>query len=122
MNSGIIPNDSKSSGSTLSHRFPRQRRLYLQRGLPNPITLLADRALNDFVETDKRATADEENFFGIDLDIFLMRMLAPSLRRNIAGAAFQDLQQRLLDTFAGDVAGDAETLSVLRPILSISSM
>ena len=34
-------------------------------------------------------------------------MFAPALRRNIAGASFQNLQERLLHAFAGNVARDA---------------
>ncbi len=35
-----------------------------------------------------------------------MGMLAPALRRNVGNRAFQNLQQRLLHAFAGDIASD----------------
>ena len=41
---------------------------------------------------------------------FLVRMLASALRRNVGDRAFEDLQQRLLHAFAGDVARDRRVL------------
>ena len=122
MNSGNHSERQQIFRLHVSHRFPRQRRLHFQSRTAKAHHFLADAFLDDFVEADKRATADEQNLLGINLDVFLVRMLAPALRRNVAGAAFENFQQRLLHAFAADVARDAETLSVLRPILSISSM
>ena len=45
-----------------------------------------------------------------------MGMLAPALRRNVGDRPFQDLQQRLLDALAGNVAGNGGVL-VLAPDL-----
>ena len=39
-----------------------------------------------------------------------MRMLSSTLRRNIAAASLQNLQKRLLDTFAGDIAGNTDVI------------
>src|SRR4029450_13271581 len=83
---------------------PPQRRLSLKSRTAKTHHFLADAFLHDFIETDKRATTNKENFFGINLDVFLVRMLAPALRRNVAGAAFENFQQRLLYPFAADVA------------------
>ena len=72
--------------------------------------LSAKPALNDLVQTDKGAAADEKDPLGIDLDVFLVRMFATALRRHVADCAFENLQERLLDAFAGDVARDADVL------------
>jgi hypothetical protein len=37
---------------------------------------------------------------------FLLRMLAPALRRNVGDRAFQNFQKRLLNAFARNVARD----------------
>src|SRR4029077_18832670 len=66
--------------------------------------LLADTPLNDFVEPDKRTTANEKNLLSINLDVFLVRMFAAALRRNVAHTALQNFQKRLLYSFAGDIA------------------
>src|SRR5690348_10584008 len=70
--------------------------------------LVAEAPADDFVQADKRATADEQDFFGVDLDIFLVWMLASALWRNIAAATLQDLQQCLLYAFTGDISSDAD--------------
>src|SRR5262245_23427999 len=70
--------------------------------------LAATRArFDDLLETVERAAADEENILRVDLDILLLRMLASALRRHRRDRALEDLQQRLLHAFAGDVARDA---------------
>src|SRR4029450_6670782 len=66
--------------------------------------LLADAALDDLVEADEGAAADEQDVGGVDLEEFLVRVLAAALRRHVGDRAFQDLQQRLLDAFTGDIA------------------
>ena len=53
---------------------------------------------------------------------FLVRVLAAALRRHIGDGAFQQLQQRLLHTFAAETSRVMDGFSSLRPILSISSM
>jgi hypothetical protein len=62
--------------------------------------LVADARLDDLVETRERAAADEQDVRRVDLDELLVRVLAPSLRRNARRRALQDLQQRLLHAFA----------------------
>ncbi len=110
MNSGIIPKASRSSGSVL-FRFllicylrHRDLALYGIRVLCCPY------AADYLIESDERAAADEENFFRVDLDIFLVRMFAATLRRNVAAAAFQDLEKRLLDAFAGNIPRDGDII------------
>src|SRR5205807_3898823 len=73
---------------------------------------LADPLLNNLVESDKRATTNEQNFLGVDLYVFLVRMFAAALRRNIAGAAFENLQERLLHAFAGNISRDRDVVGL----------
>src|SRR5204863_9975666 len=61
---------------------------------------------DDLLEARERTTADEQDVGGVDLQKFLLRMLAAALRRNRSDRAFHDLQQRLLHALARDVAGD----------------
>src|SRR5690349_16401431 len=68
-------------------------------------------ALNRLFEANKRPTANEENVGGIHPDVLLLRMLSAPLRRNVAYSAFQDLQQRLLNAFAGHIASDRNVFS-----------
>ena len=72
--------------------------------------LLADPLLDDVLEPGEGATHDEEDVGGVDLDELLVRVLAPALRRHRRGGALEDLQQRLLDALAGDVARDRGVL------------
>lgn len=74
---------------------------------------LGEAAVDDFIEAGKGAAADEEDVAGVDLDHFLIRMLASALRRHVRHGAFQDFQEGLLDAFAGDVAGDGDVLGLL---------
>ena len=69
-------------------------------------------ALDDVLQPDERAAADEEDVRGVDLDEFLVRMLASALRRNVGDGAFEDLQQRLLHAFAADVARDRRVVAL----------
>ena len=59
-----------------------------------------------FSRPGEGAAADEQDVGRVDLQEFLLRMLAPALRRNRGGGAFHQLEQRLLDALARHVAGD----------------
>src|SRR5216684_1536224 len=61
---------------------------------------------DDLLQARERAAADEENVRGVDLQELLLRMLAAALRGNRSNRTLHDLQKRLLDAFARDVAGD----------------
>ena len=119
MNSGIIPKASKIFRLDMANRFLRQRLLDFECRTAETHRFLADSLLYDFVETDKSATADEENLLGIDLDVFLMRMLAAALWRNVAGAALENFQQRLLHAFTGDVARDADVVGLASDLIDL---
>src|SRR5229473_479075 len=69
-------------------------------------SLLANAPPNNFLQADEGAAANEEDVCGIDGREFLMRMLAPTLRRNVCDRAFENLEQRLLHAFARHVARD----------------
>ena len=72
----------------------------------------AKTAADHVLQADERAADDEENFLGVDLDVFLLRVLAATLWRNVAHGAFENLEQRLLHAFAGDIAGDRDVLGL----------
>jgi hypothetical protein len=80
---------------------------------------LANPLLDDLVEPDKCATTNEKNSFGVDLNVFLVRMLAPALGRNITRAAFQNFQQSLLYAFTGNVAGDAHVVGLASDLVDL---
>ena len=61
---------------------------------------------DDLVQTGKSAAADEQDIGGVDLQEFLLRMLAAALGRNAGDGAFHDLEQGLLHALARHVAGD----------------
>jgi len=61
---------------------------------------------DDLFETGERAATDEQDVGRIDLQEFLLRMLAPALRRHGGDRAFHDLQKRLLHALARHIAGD----------------
>ena len=71
-----------------------------------PSAFLPMRRAMIFSSPDKRAAADEEDVRRINDRELLVRMLAAALRRNIGDGAFEQLQQRLLDALARNVAGD----------------
>src|SRR5208337_5606371 len=75
-------------------------------------SLFADASPHNFLQTDEGAAADEQDVRGIDGREFLVRMLAPTLRRNVRDRAFQNLEQRLLYALARHVAGDRRVLDL----------
>src|SRR6185436_11250411 len=61
---------------------------------------------DDLLKAGEGAAADEQDVGGVDLQEFLLRVLATTLGRNRGGGALHQLEQRLLDALARDVAGD----------------
>ncbi len=78
-----------------------------------------DTALNYFVQTIKSSAQNEQNVAGINLNKFLMRVLAPTLGRHIGYSAFQDLQQRLLYTFSADVPGNRRIIRAAGDLVNL---
>src|SRR6266576_2806859 len=95
-------------GDTLGHLF------FCKADLPP-----AGAGLDDLLEPVERAAADEQNVLGVDLDILLLRMLAPALRGHAGDRALQDLEQRLLYALARDVARDAGVLGFPRDLVDL---
>src|SRR5881394_4080814 len=79
----------------------------------------AGAGLDDLLESVERPAADEENVLGIDLDVFLLRVLAAALGRHARHRAFEDLEQRLLDAFARHVARDARVLRLAGDLVDL---
>src|SRR2546428_6009851 len=61
---------------------------------------------NDLLQAGEGAAAHEQDIGGVDLQEFLLWVLAPALRRHRRDRAFHDLEQGLLHALARDVAGD----------------
>jgi len=81
----------------------------------------ADAILDDLVEADKGAAAQEQHVGGIDLDELLVRMLPPAL-----GGTLATVPSRIFSsacwTPSPDTSRVIDGFSDLRAILSISSM
>src|SRR5882672_6553933 len=67
---------------------------------------------DDLLKPRERATADEQDVRGVDLQELLLRMLAATLRRNRVHRAFHDLQQRLLHALTRHVTGDRRVVGL----------
>src|SRR6478609_3984929 len=81
---------------------------------------LATRArLDDLLEAGERTADDEEHVGRVDLDELLVRVLAPTLRWHRGGRALEDLEQGLLDTFAGHVARDRRVLALAGDLVDL---
>jgi len=72
--------------------------------------LLADALFDDGIDADKSAAADEQDVRRVHLDEFLVGMLAAALGRDRRNGAFNELQERLLDAFAGNISRDRRVL------------
>ena len=81
--------------------------------------LLADAPLDDLVQADERAAADEEDVGRVDLEELLVRMLASALRRHVGDRAFEDLEQRLLHALARHVARDRRVLVLAADLVDL---
>ena len=66
---------------------------------------------DNFFQACKRAAADKQDVGRIDVDKFLIRMLAAALGRNAGNRTFNQFQQGLLYTFAGYVAGNRRVVA-----------
>src|SRR6266705_6805969 len=71
---------------------------------------LADAFLDNLIQPDEGAAANEEDFLSVDLNVFLVRVFTPALWRNVAGATLENLQKGLLNAFTGDIAGNAHVI------------
>ena len=67
----------------------------------------------------ERAAADEEHVRRVDREELLVRVLAAALRRHRGDRALEDLQQRLLDALAGDVARDRRVVGLAGDLVDL---
>ena len=84
-----------------------------------PDALVAGAALDDPLDAGERTATDEQDVRGVDLDELLVWVLAPALRRHRRGGALQDLEQRLLHAFTGDVARDRRVLGLAGDLVDL---
>src|SRR5712691_185401 len=91
-NSGIRPYLSRSSGSTSRKISP----CFLSSGAmtlaPKPIEPGPAARRNDLLEAGERAAAHEQDIGSIDLQEFLLRMLAAALRWHARDGALHELE------------------------------
>src|SRR6266853_974328 len=76
-------------------------------------------AADDLFQAVERSSADEQYIRGIHLHEVLVGMLAAALRRHGRDRPFDQLQQRLLHTFAGDVPGDRGVIGLARNLVDL---
>src|SRR5208282_3171624 len=69
---------------------------------------------DDLFEAGEGAAADEQDVRRVDLEEFLLRMLAAALRRHARDRALHDLEQRLLHALARHVAGNRGVVGLAR--------
>ena len=75
--------------------------------------------LDDILKADERAAADEEDVRGIDADELLLRMLAAAFGRHGCDRALDELEERLLDTLARDIARDRRIGAFARDLVDL---
>src|ERR1019366_4074682 len=75
--------------------------------------------LDDLLEPVEGPAADEQDVLRVDLDVLLLRMLAPALRRDARDRAFQDLEERLLHALTAHIARDARVLRLPRDLVDL---
>jgi hypothetical protein len=88
----------KNSSPLLAHR------VFL--GAREAQRVATDPALDDLLEPLEGAAADEQDVARVHLEVLLLRVLAPALRRHVGHRTLEDLEQRLLDAFARNIARD----------------
>src|SRR5690606_13262277 len=81
--------------------------------------ILAQPPADDVLHAFEGATADEQDVGRVDLDVLLVRVLPAALGRHVGDRALHDLEQRLLNTLAGDVAGDRGVLCLARDLVDL---
>ncbi len=119
MNSGISPNLIEVLGHHVAENVAR---VLLELGAQlgsEAEALLADARFDDRVEPGEGAADDEEDVRRVDLDEFLVRVLASTLRRHRRGGPFEDLQQRLLHALARYVTGDRRVLGLAGDLVDL---
>ena len=78
-----------------------------------------DSSVDDLIQVLERATTDEQDLARVDLEELLMRVLATTLWRYRGDGTFDDLEQGLLDAFAGDISGDRGIVGLARNLVDL---
>ena len=117
MNSGMRPNLCRSSGQHLAEQV--EVASLSCSGAPKPMPCLPTRRRDDVFEPGERAGDDEQHVRRVDLDELLVRVLATALRRHRRDRALEDLQERLLDALARDIAGDRRVLGLAGDLVDL---
>src|SRR5947209_3210106 len=81
--------------------------------------IFAHSPLDNPLQANESAAANEKDVGGVHTDIFLLRMLAPALGRDVANGPFQNLQQRLLNAFTRDVSRDGNILGLTGDFINL---
>src|SRR5712692_4680889 len=74
--------------------------------------ILVHAACDYFLESFKCTSADEEDVLRIEADERLFRVFPSTLRGDSCHGAFEDLEQRLLHAFAGDIPRDRSAVAL----------
>ena len=80
---------------------------------------VADASGDDAFQALERAAAHEQDVARIHLDIFLVRVFAPALGRDVDLGALDDLEQRLLHAFARDIARDGGVVGLAGDLVDL---
>ena len=119
-NSGIRPNLIRSSGSTSWNRsLPCGSCVELAHLGGEADAGLLRAVEDDLLQPGEGAAADEQDVGGVDLQEFLLRVLAAALRRHRGDRALDELQQRLLHALARDVARDRRVVGLARDLVDL---
>src|SRR6185437_2739097 len=84
-----------------------------------PDRFRANPAPDDLLQADKCPATDEQDVGRVHRGELLVRMLSPALRRHIRDRAFEDLQQRLLHSFARYIAGNRRVLVLAADLVDL---
>src|SRR5277367_2107037 len=82
-------------------------------------TAFADPIGDDLLQPSECARHDEQHVGRIDLNELLVRVLAAALRRHRRLGSLQNLQQRLLHAFSGDIASDRWVLALAGDLVDL---
>src|SRR5690554_1184408 len=81
--------------------------------------LVANSILYDFVDAVKGTPTNKENICGINLNEFLVGMLATALGRNAGHSPLKNFEQSLLYAFAGNIPGNGWVLGFTGNLINL---
>ncbi len=86
---------------------------------PKPSRLWPSAALDDLIQADEGAAADEQDVGGVDLEEVLLGVLAAALGRHVRDRALDDLEQRLLHALTRHVARDRGVVALAADLVDL---